>query len=126
MESKFAQQLKKGVLEMLVLQCLAQRPSHGYALLVSLRRASGRVLTLKEGTLYPILYRLEDGGYIAASWQHPAEPETGVPAIRQVPKKVYTITEAGRALLAEEVEIWSRFADCIARLLVEETKGEGQ
>lgn len=126
MESKFAQQLKKGVLEMMVLHCLARQPAHGYALLVSLRQASEGLLTLKEGTLYPILYRLEDGGYIAASWQHPAEPMAGAPAARQVPKKIYTVTEAGRALLAEEVETWGRFADCIARMLTDEPKGEVQ
>ena len=57
-QQRFAQQLRKGALEMLVLQRLARAPAHGYAIIQQLRTASGGLLDLKEGTLYPILYRL--------------------------------------------------------------------
>ena len=62
MESRFDSQLKKGVLEMLVLGLLCRRQTYGYQLLGSIRQQSGGYLQLKEGTLYPILYRLEDEG----------------------------------------------------------------
>lgn len=124
MEHKFAQQLKKGVLEMMVLQCLARQPSHGYGLIVSLREASDGLLVLKEGTLYPILYRLEDSGYIAASWQSPAAAPEGRPAARQVPRKIYAITEQGRALLEEELQIWGQFSACVTQLIAGQQKGE--
>ena len=47
-EARFAQQLKKGVLEMLVLALLAEKPGHGYELLLRLKEKSGGLLTLKE------------------------------------------------------------------------------
>lgn len=120
MENKFAQQLKKGMLEMLVLQCLARRPSHGYGLIVALREVGGGLFSLREGTLYPILYRLEDDGYIVSAWQSPAKPPAGQLAARQMPKKLYTITAEGRALLAEERELWQAFAACVSGFLAEE------
>ena len=84
---RFARQLKKGVLEMVVLRLLAEQPSHGYELIQRLRRGSGGMLDLKEGTLYPILYRLEDDGYITSAWQN---TESGKQ--RPAPRKVYTLS----------------------------------
>ena len=58
MEDRLLQQLKKGVLEMLVLELLCQKSSYGYELMAQLKSRSHEFFTLKEGTLYPILYRL--------------------------------------------------------------------
>ena len=66
MEERFLQQLKKGVLELLVLQTICRGPTYGYELIAQLGSRSGGVFTLREGTLYPILYRLEDDGLIEA------------------------------------------------------------
>ena len=66
MEERFLQQLKKGVLELLVLQTICRGPTYGYELIAQLGSRSGGLFTLREGTLYPILYRLEDDGLIAA------------------------------------------------------------
>ena len=73
-EQRFVQQLKRGVLEMLVLQLLADRPGHGYELIVRLRE-SGGLLDVKEGTLYPLLYRLEEEGCITSVWNSPDGPD---------------------------------------------------
>lgn len=113
---RFAQQLRKGALEMLVLQLLARAPAHGYAIIQQLRAASSGLLDLKEGTLYPILYRLEDEGCIASAWQNLAE--TGA---RAMPRKVYTITETGRAALAGEKAAWRAFAACVNTICADET-----
>ena len=121
-EARFAQQLKKGVLEMLVLALLAEKPGHGYELLLRLKEKSGGLLTLKEGTLYPILYRLEDGGAIASQWQ-PPEGGSASP-YRVVPRKVYTITEAGRTALAAQSKIWRGFAACVRDFIGEEQGNE--
>lgn len=80
MESRFSRQMKKGVLEMLVLGLVCEQPGHGYELLNRLAVRSGGFLHTREGTLYPILYRLEDDGFISSSWQ------TGGTA-RTAPKK---------------------------------------
>ena len=65
MEERFLQQLKKGVLELLVLQTICRGPTYGYELIAQLGSRSGGLFTLREGTLYPILYRLEDDGLAA-------------------------------------------------------------
>ena len=66
MESRFERQLKKGALEMLVLGLVCAGPTYGYELLDSMARRSNGLFALKEGTLYPNLYRLEDDGLIEA------------------------------------------------------------
>lgn len=114
-QQQFARQLRKGALEMLVLQLLARAPAHGYAMIQQLRAVSGGLLDLKEGTLYPILYRLEDEGCILSAWQNLAEA-----GARAMPRKVYTITEAGRAALAGEKAAWREFAACVNRICEED------
>lgn len=104
---RFAQQLKKGVLEMLVLQLIARQPRYGYELLLQIQEGSGGLLTLKEGTLYPILYRLEDEGCITSAWQNQAAEG------RPMPRKVYTITPKGLDTLHAEQQVWQAFRACV-------------
>ena len=102
MEDRFLQQLKKGVLEMLVLEAVCAGPTYGYELLGRLKDRSGGLFALKEGTLYPILYRLEDDGFIAASWSAGQG--------RTAPKKIYTATQTGRAEALRRRAVWQEFA----------------
>lgn len=83
MESRFSRQMKKGVLEMLVLGLVCEQPGHGYELLNRLAVRSGGFLHTREGTLYPILYRLEDDGFISSSWQ------TGGHSAHSAKKNIY-------------------------------------
>jgi len=105
MEDRFLQQLKKGALEMLVLELISQEPTYGYELLSRLKERSGGMFTLKEGTLYPILYRLEDDGMIEASWQ------TGEG--RKAPKKIYSVTEKGKEENIKRRSLWLDFSHTI-------------
>ena len=99
------QQLKKGVLEMLVLELVCQGSTYGYELLTRLKNESNGLFTLKEGTLYPILYRLEDDGMICSNWS------TGEG--RTAPKKMYSATEAGRAYRLRQRELWKNFTETV-------------
>lgn len=101
MEERFLQQLKKGVLEMLVLETVCEGETYGYELLTRLREKSGGLFTLKEGTLYPILYRLEDDGMIRASWSKGEG--------RAAPKKMYAATEKGRQERLRQQQVWREF-----------------
>ena len=101
MEDRLLQQLKKGVLEMLVLEIICQEPTYGYELMTKLKRRSSDLFALKEGTLYPILYRLEDDGMIQASWSH------GDGKI--APKKIYTATEKGQTERRRRHSVWNDF-----------------
>ena len=69
MNDKYERQMKKGVLDMLVLKLLENDKKYGYQLIQELREKSGDIFCLKEGTLYPILYRLEDEKLVESSTQ---------------------------------------------------------
>lgn len=71
------QQLKKGVLEILVLDIIQEQDVYGYELLKKLDENSVGLFALKEGSLYPIMYRLEDKGHIA-SYRQESKGKRGV------------------------------------------------
>lgn len=105
MEDRFTQQLKKGVLEMLVLKLICSQSTYGYELLTRLREQSGGRFVLKEGTLYPILYRLEDEGMIAAKWSQGEG--------RVAPKKIYEATEKGKEENIRRQLVWMEFEQTV-------------
>ena len=99
---RFDQQLKKGVLEMILLKQISREPGCGR-------------LTIEDGTLYPLLYRLEDEGCITAEWETTETSQKG--KRRTPPKKVYKITQNGLQRLQEEEKCWRSFSLCINNLL---------
>ena len=116
MEDRFLQQLKKGVLEMLVLELLCRKPAYGYELLTMLKEHSHGMFALKEGTLYPILYRLEDDGLIRSVWKQGEG--------RSTPKKVYLPTELGVQENKSRKLLWKQFSGKIAQFLQEGSNHE--
>lgn len=112
MEDRFSQQLKKGVLEMLTLELICQGPTYGYALISRLKERSGGRFSLKEGTLYPILYRMEDEGLIVAQWSQGEG--------RAAPKKMYASTPAGIQENQRRKQLWLEFTQTVDRFLTEE------
>ena len=103
-------ELKRGTLEMMLLHILDNDPTYGYELLSRLSLRSGGRFHIKEGTLYPVLYRLEDAGLIVPEWDQPA---------RGVPRKVYQLTETGKERLVEMAEAWLSFAAAIEAVLTD-------
>ncbi len=101
-------ELKRGTLEMILLKLLSEREMYGYQLSSALERRAGQQFLLKEGTLYPVLYRLEDAGLIAARWET---------VERGVPRKYYRLTEAGERRLGSLIGEWRRFVAAVERLL---------
>ena len=95
-------ELKRGTLELILLRLLATRPTYGYDLVRRLAADGGP--TIKEGTVYPVLYRLEDDGWIAPEWQAPR---------RGVPRKIYHLTDAGHDRLRTLTAAWRGFADWV-------------
>lgn len=110
MEDRFTQQLKKGVLEMLVLELICTKPTYGYELLTSLKEQSLDRFSLKEGTLYPILYRLEDEGLIVSKWSQ------GIG--RTAPKKMYEATEKGSEENLRRQIVWREFVETVNRFFL--------
>lgn len=112
MQAKFEQQMKKGVLDMLVLKLLEKEEKYGYQLISQLREKSDGMIALKEGTLYPILYRLEDDKLICSRWSEPKG--------REVSRKYYAITDNGRQKLNDMFVLWSEFYRVIRTIMEEE------
>jgi PadR family transcriptional regulator PadR len=101
-------ELSRGTIELAVLALISGQRRYGYDLLSSLATATGGFVGIKEGTLYPVLHRLEDAGFIEATWE--AEG-------RNKPRKYYGITDAGLERLALLRGEWERLAAGMDRLL---------
>lgn len=109
MNDKYIRQMKKGVLDMLVLKLLETEQKYGYQLINELKEKSGELFILKEGTLYPILYRLEDDGLVESCWSSPKG--------KQMARKYYQITEQGRTALEEIGQLWIQMCDGIRQIM---------
>ena len=101
-------ELRRGTLELVLLRLLAEQPTYGYELVSQLARRSDGRFEIKEGTLYPVLYRLEDGGLIVHEWDSPA---------RGVPRKIYRLTKAGVERVEELTAVWRSFAADVEAIL---------
>lgn len=110
LNERYERQMKKGVFEILVLKLLGQKEKYGYQLITELKEKSGEMFSLKEGTLYPILYRLEEDGLVISKWS--------VPKDREVSRKYYYITNKGKEVLKESIELWKRFSDKVDFILL--------
>lgn len=106
---RYERQMKKGVLEILVLKLLEHQEKYGYQLITELKDKSGELFSLKEGTLYPILYRLEEEGLVTSKWS--------VPQGKELSKKYYTISDAGQQTLQGAVTLWKNFSESVSLIL---------
>ncbi len=101
-------ELLKGNTPTLILAVLAEGPRHGYAIAREIERRSRDALRLGEGSLYPALRVLESDGLVTSGW----EIQPGGPA-----RKVYSLTDAGRAELARRTRSWREFVAAIDAVL---------
>lgn len=108
-------QLKKGILSIIVLRLIGSKDMYGYEIIQKLDEISSGYYKLKEGTLYPILYRLEDSGWIESYRVVPEEE-------RKLPRKYYKITMSGSEALNEQVKLWKNFDYITNRVLNMEWK----
>lgn len=109
MNDKYERQMKKGVLDMLVLRLLKSEAKYGYQIIQEMKEKSDETFLLKDGTLYPILYRLEEDNMVVSKWSEAVG--------KQVPRKYYEITEAGKKALGEIEAVWKRISDGIAKIM---------
>lgn len=104
-------ELKRGALDLIVLQLLAAGEAYGFEIVTKLAEATGGQLEISDGTLYPVLYRLEKAGFVDIRWETPA---------RGVPRKYYHLTDSGRAERQALAREWRKFAAAMAGLLAQE------
>ena len=101
-------ELLQGTLDLLILKTLALGAQHGWGISQRIQQISQDVLQVNQGSLYPALHRLEEQGWLKASWQ---DTDQG----RET--KVYAITRAGRKQLESEHEAWRRFVQAMSLVL---------
>jgi PadR family transcriptional regulator len=90
----------QGALDLLILKTLSQLGSmHGYGIVMHIRRVSGELVIVEEGSLYPALHRMEQNGWVRAAW---AITEYGRNA------KWYELTRAGVEQLASREKNWEQ------------------
>ena len=99
-----SQDILRGTLDLLILQALRWGPAHGYGVARWIEQATDDALAVGEGTLYPALHRLEERGWVTATW---GASETKRRA------KYYARTKIGRAQLRVEANDWRRYAKAV-------------
>jgi transcriptional regulator len=104
----FNPDLKRGSLELLILSSLEAGPRHGYEIGKQLESRSDGQLEFKASTLYSILYRMEDRGWIKGRW---------VEKKGERRRCYYTLTPAGGVELARQRNEWEAFAAVMNRII---------
>jgi len=100
--------LLQGTLDMLILKTVALEPIHGYGISLRIQQMTKDVLRVRQGSLYPALYRLERRGWIEYEWGASENARRA---------KYYRLTREGRRQLANETESWQRLSAAVNFIL---------
>ena len=101
-------ELKKGSAELLILSLTEARARHGYEISKMIEQRSAGGLRFNAASLYPLLYRLEQRGWIEGRWVEKAN---------QRRRRYYRTTAAGRKILREQRSVWSAFVASVNRII---------
>ena len=107
-------ELVKGTLSLLILSLLSRKSMYGYEIAATVHRDTDGAFTWREGSLYPNLHKMEQGGLIVGEWE---EKETG----RK--RRYYKITKEGRTALKEKLQSWNALSQAVTSVL---EKSNGQ
>ncbi len=101
----------RGHLELLILATLERDPAHGLEILRRLETRGCGLLKLKEGSLYPALYRLEAAGEVKADW------ETDSLGRRGARRRIYQLTSKGSRKLKQHRGDWQSFVSVLSEIV---------
>ena len=102
---KYIQQFKKGSLEMILMCIIRKKETYGYEIISELNKSAAVLGYAREGTVYPILYRLTEAGML--------KTRVAPSAANGGSKKFYSLTDEGRRVLEEQLEFWKDFSNCV-------------
>jgi transcriptional regulator len=97
-------ELKKGSAELIILSILEARPRHGYDISKLIESRSNGHLTFHVASLYPLLYRLEERGWLQGRWVEKAGERR---------RRFYSLTVAGRRVLERQRATWKNFVEAM-------------
>lgn len=103
----FDRELKKGSAELLILSLLEHRRRHGYEISKLIEARSEGVLRFNVASFYPLLYRLEQRGFIEGRWVEKAG---------QRRRRYYRLTAQGRKMLKEQRSTWRDFVNAMNQI----------
>jgi transcriptional regulator len=98
----------QGTLDLLILKILALEPLNGWAISQRLKQVSGEILQVSDGSLYPALHKLEQGGWVTAEWKASENNRRA---------KFYSLTRLGRQELKKEAANWERLSSAITQVV---------
>jgi PadR family transcriptional regulator PadR len=110
---EWSSQIRRGTLELCVLALIASKPRYGYDLVSALERWGPLATT--EGTVYPLLRRLQREGKVEASWQE---------SVAGPPRKYYRLTPHGHDLLERMTADWTELSEAVRETLLREEEQE--
>jgi len=100
-------EVKKGSAGLLILALVEERPRHGYEISKLIESKSDGALSFHVASLYPLLYRLEQRGWIEGRWVEKAG---------QRRRRYYRLTTDGRRVLAKQRNVWRQFVRALDRV----------
>jgi transcriptional regulator len=100
-------ELKKGSAELIILSLLESRARHGYEISKLIEQRSNGQLKFHVASLYPLLYRLEERGWLQGRWIEKAG---------QRRRRFYSLTAEGRRVLASQRNTWKSFVEAMGRV----------
>jgi PadR family transcriptional regulator len=100
--------LPQGTLDLLILKTLALEPQHGWAISERIQQVSSDALSVKQGSLYPALQRLERRGWIKGKWGASANNRRA---------KYYSLTRSGRSQLESQESAWRKLIAAVGQVL---------
>jgi PadR family transcriptional regulator PadR len=101
-------ELKRGTLDLVLLRLLSEREMYGYELVAAVEERTGGAIEVAGGTMYPVLYRLEQAGHVEPRWETPE---------RGAARKYYRLTPEGIAELERLTAEWRAFTRAMDRVL---------
>ncbi|MGH2449012.1 MAG: PadR family transcriptional regulator [Chloroflexota bacterium] len=106
--TQYSKELLKGAADTLVLSRFGDGEKYGYQVVKELEQRSEGFFALKEGTLYPILHRLEKQGLLHARWETMPNGSE---------RRYYGLTGKGRRALSDKLSEWQSFAQAVTRVV---------
>jgi PadR family transcriptional regulator, regulatory protein PadR len=100
--------LLQGTVDLLILRAVQQGPTHGYGISRWVRERTDGVLAMEDAALYQALHRLEEKGWLQATWGLSENNRRA---------KYYALTPGGRRQLRSEVSLWTRYAEAVFKVI---------
>ena len=100
--------LMQGTLDLLILKSLSLQPMHGWGVALRIQQLSQEALVVNQGSLYPALHKLEQQGWITATWRVTEKNRRA---------KFYALSRLGQRHLERETANWNRVSAAITSVL---------